>query len=105
MISKRFRLPARQIKKVFRFGKKCAGEYLVIYLFPRHGHSRFAIIVSTKVAKGAVLRNRMKRLCKAAIIENFPQTAGDRVIVVKKNFIDNKETAIGELKGCLSKIS
>ena len=105
MIAKRFRLPARQIKKIFRSGRKCGENYLQIYSLPRHGQPRFAIIVSTKIAKGAVLRNRMKRLCRVAIIENFPQTSADFVIVVKKNFINKEQEAKAELKECLSKIS
>lgn len=102
MIAKRFRLPARQIKKVFRFGQRNNGEFFQIYRLLRSGRSRFAFIVSTKVAKSAVTRNRLKRLAKATVLDNFPQTSADYVIVVRKSFVENKE-ATAQLKECLSK--
>lgn len=104
MISKHFRLPARQIKKVFRSGQRCQGQYLQTFILSRKtGASRFAFIVSTKIEKKAVGRNKMKRICKSVILENFPHKPIDVIILTKKNFLENGETAREELKKCLPK--
>ncbi len=53
----------REFKEVFRRGRKIDLGFAVFYLSPNNlGYPRFGIVVSKKVSKKAVIRNRLKRL-------------------------------------------
>jgi len=58
--------------------------------------SRFAFVVSTKVAKRAVDRNRMKRVSRESVHHLLPtiKSGYDIVFVVKKNFADKTEIEV-----------
>jgi len=60
MLSKSYRLKEREIKKIISRGKRFYGSVLTIRFFfaPASG---FAIVVSNKVSKKAVIRNRIRR--------------------------------------------
>jgi ribonuclease P protein component len=64
MIAKRFRFHnQRAISNVLRSGWRLPTRYWTIKWrpAPRAEHARLAVIVSRKVAKGAVMRNRIRR--------------------------------------------
>ena len=60
MLSKSYRLRENEIKKIISRGKRFYGSVLTIRFFfaPVSG---FAIVVSNKVSKKAVIRNRIRR--------------------------------------------
>jgi ribonuclease P protein component len=58
--------------------------------------SRFAFVVSTKVAKHAVDRNRMKRVLRESVHHLLPtiKPGYDVVFVAKKNFAEKTEIEV-----------
>ncbi|MBI3115611.1 MAG: ribonuclease P protein component [Candidatus Kerfeldbacteria bacterium] len=58
----------RDIARVVRAGRSLAGRTLVLHVLPTAApQPRFAILVSSHVAKRAVDRNRVKRRIRAAL--------------------------------------
>lgn len=69
MLPKAYRLSDHaEIHRVFRLGKKAYGSLFSFITLPNSlEKSRFAIVVSKKIAPRAVDRNRMKRLAREAL--------------------------------------
>lgn len=69
MLSKKNRLPGFKIPEVLKKGKKTEKGFLkFFYLKPsQRGAKRITVIVPKKIFKGAVERNRTKRLLREAI--------------------------------------
>jgi len=70
--------------------------------------SRFAVVVSKKIAKHAVDRNRIKRLVREAIQHLLPtiKPGFDFVLIAKTNFTEKKEKEIEKvMKELLLKIT
>ncbi len=62
----------REMRRVFRFGKKAYGSLFSFVFLPNSiGESRFSIVVGKKSAPRAVDRNRIKRLSKESIRRNL----------------------------------
>jgi len=98
MLVKKYRLPLRT--EFYRIKKK--GR---LYQFSFFGllvarnelsFSRFAFIISKKVHKRAVKRNRIRRLLREAVKEFLSQSRPgfDVVFLVKKNLIDQELSAV-----------
>lgn len=51
----------KAIEQLFKSGRNVRGRILGMKLLPTSGPTRFAFIVSTKISKSAVVRNRIKR--------------------------------------------
>lgn len=84
MLPRAYRLSDHQeIREVFRVGKRANGS-LFSFIFLRNTSpvSRFAVIVSKKVAPRAVDRNRVKRLVREAIHHQLPQLAPGYVGII-----------------------
>ena len=65
MLPKRRRLRAAEVREILRRGRSIrSGPYSVTYL---SGPAAAAVVVSTKVAKTAVLRNRLRRRAYAVL--------------------------------------
>jgi len=77
MLQKRFRLSAdSDIEKAFRTGRSVRSRLVgckVIY--KEEGDSRFAFVVSTKISKSAVVRNRIKRRMREIVRSSFKSLA------------------------------
>lgn len=69
MLSQKFRLAKREdFKKVFQKGKKDFNVFFGLrYLINNLENCRFAVVVSTKVSKKAVIRNKLKRQTREII--------------------------------------
>lgn len=88
---------SRDFDSVYRKGRSVSTRYLVLYAFPRPGEAeedpRLGLAVSKKVG-GAVERNRVKRILRAAfdeLRETFP-SGHDFVLIVRPGFAETAET-------------
>ena len=94
MLPKQNRLPLRtELKRLKKEGRLFQGKLfglLVGRSHPLGEPSRFAFIISTKIHKRAVKRNRAKRLLSEAIKDLLPQIKSgfDVVFLAKKNLIE-----------------
>jgi len=97
MLPKIYRLPASQFQSVFRTGKRIHVDDLT-YVIQKTTEkvSRFAFVVSKKVAKRAVDRNRIKRMLRESIHNLLPsiQPGYDIIFMVKNNFADKTSKEI-----------
>lgn len=69
--------------------------------------SKFGFIVSKKISKSAVLRNRTKRVVKKIVEANIKKISGSKniIIITKKSFSwDQKQVAEKDLMSILNKI-
>lgn len=58
-------------------------------------HNRFGFVVSKKIDKRAVVRNRIRRILQEAVRQNLTQGSGkDMLFVVRQSFIEEKTTEI-----------
>lgn len=69
-------------------------------------YNRFAFVVGKKIDKGAVVRNRLKRVLRELSFKNNLLPEGiDLLFIVKKNFIDTPSVEVEkEVNGVLSQI-
>lgn len=51
----------REINLVYKKGNTCFGRYCLLKFFGKKGKKKVIIVVSTKVSKAAVKRNRLRR--------------------------------------------
>jgi ribonuclease P protein component len=80
-----------QYQEIFKIGKSFANRYLVIYYKPQLQPKDFRVSLSvSKKVGNAVIRNRVKRLIKAAIAElsNQLQSGYDFVIIARPQAAD-----------------
>lgn len=86
MLKKAFRLSrSKDIYVTSRQGRSFFSPYFVIkFVSGAEPTRRFTVIVSTKVSKLAVERNRIKRIIRETVRQALPKfKAGDYVIIVK----------------------
>lgn len=94
MLKRKHRLAkTKEVRKVFLKGRSFFNPFITIKVLQNiRGFSRFTVIVSTKVAKKAVKRNRLKRILREFIrlrLNKF--ILGDYSIIIKP-----KSANIGE---------
>lgn len=74
------------LRYVYRNGQAIRSHFLTIktVVNPRRKHSRFAVVISKKVLKSAVGRNRIRRRIYEVIRNELPnfQSANDVVVLV-----------------------
>ncbi len=83
MLSKKRRLNRRIIKEILKKGKStCTGNISLKYLVFSNRISAFAFIVSAKTVKSAVIRNKLKRRGRVAVLSFIPlMKAGLQVLI------------------------
>ena len=108
MLPKKYRLiKDKDFAKVARHGRKSQGPELSLkWIENNQSYSRWGIIVSLKVDKRAVIRNKIKRRLRAILRENIDSLAlGWDIIIITKDRI--KDLDYSQLKsiflGALSK--
>lgn len=91
MFNKKNRITkTKEIENVFKNGKNFYNDILGFKVLKnKTENNRFCIIISAKVSKKAVVRNKIKRQIRAIIIENknFLRNDFDLVIIVNKNIV------------------
>ncbi len=78
MLSQQYRFHARGgVQYVYRHGRSVRGKLVSLTFMPNaRGKTRLAVVVSKKVAKSAVSRNRIRRRVYAAIQPLLPELTG-----------------------------
>ncbi len=86
MLSKKHRLQkTREVQATFARGRAFFSPYFMAKFKKTENEvKRFTVVVSTKVSKKAVVRNRMKRIVRVVIKDNIEKFAnGDYIFTVK----------------------
>jgi ribonuclease P protein component len=94
----------KDIERTFKQGKSFFGKNLGAKIVVNEfGVSRFAIVVSTKVSKKAVVRNKIKRRLREVLRleKDYLKTGYDLVLIALPTIVDVKQL---ELKGEIVKI-
>jgi len=108
MFSSKNRLRKREdIYNVFKKGKSLAGNFIFLRFTKNDLNvSRFAVVISSKVSKKSVVRNKIKRQLREAIQKNILEIKQkcDFVIIVKPEIINQKfkdiEKEVNEIFSC-----
>jgi ribonuclease P protein component len=94
MLPRSHRLPASDITRVMRHGKRVGNECFQLITAKNETDvsrfiSRFAFIVSTKIDKRATVRNRMKRLMSESVrhLSNSMKAGFDCVVIARKEAV------------------
>ncbi|MDP3792770.1 MAG: ribonuclease P protein component [bacterium] len=97
----------RDFENVFKKGKAVNGSFLFIkYKKNKLGVSRFGFVVSAKVARGAVERNRIKRTLSETVRGVIDSLEGYDIIVLATSKITtaHREDVGKDFLGVLKKI-
>lgn len=105
MLKKTNRLAkSKDIQKAFARGRSFFNPFFNIKFLASAQHQRFTVVISTKVYKNAVSRNRLKRLLREHVRNNLSSfKKGDYIIVVKPKVksLEEKEILKYFLEACL----
>lgn len=87
MLSQKHRLSkSAEVKKTTARGRSFFNPYFVLKQSPGADDPRFTVIVSTKVSKKAVERNKIKRVIREELRGHITNVkSGDYVILVKSS--------------------
>jgi ribonuclease P protein component len=97
---------SKDIQTAFARGRTFFNPFFSIRFFPKALEKRFTVVVSTKVFKSAVARNRLKRLVREYIRKHLADfKSGSYVISVKPKIasLPEKET-VNAFLGAASRI-
>ena len=83
MLPARKRLAAAEVREILKSGKTLRVGYLLLKYCPARAGAA-AVVVSKKVAKSAVTRNRIRRSIYRELARAFPATT-HIVVLVQKN--------------------
>ena len=86
---------SKDIQTAFARGRTFFNPFFGIRFLPKAGEKQFTVVVSTKVYKRAVARNRLKRLVREYIRKNLNQfRSGSYVISARPKITQLPETEI-----------
>jgi len=92
MLARAFRLSREQdFKNIFKKGRRYQGMYYLVRVVPNNrDYSRVSVVVSLKVSKKAVVRNRVKRQTRAIIEKMWYEikTPIDIVVTIGSDAVD-----------------
>lgn len=108
MLAKSHRLAKQNdFRKVFARGKKIASQFFVVYFLKTDlKNPRVAVIVSNKISKQAVVRNKLKRRMREIVKKNLKKLAHDIIVSAKPAALNQKYLKLSEdLASSLEKIT
>jgi ribonuclease P protein component len=106
MISRKFRLTRPRFLIAKRLGKSRDYPDFSAVFYPHNGYSRFSVVISSKLAKKAVIRNRLRRNIYDQLSTLNSQFSTDMIIYPKSAMLNFSYEEIGtSLNTYLSKIS
>jgi ribonuclease P protein component len=95
---KRIRLKRKEFKEVLKDGKVFKNDGLVMKVIFKGGEKKIGFLISKKISKKAVVRNKLKRRLRELLREKFGNLKeGLRIVFIplpsleKKNFKELKE--------------
>jgi ribonuclease P protein component len=95
---KRIRLKRKEFKEVLKDGKVFKNDGLVMKVIFKEGEKKIGFLISKKISKKAVVRNKLKRRLRELLREKFGNLKeGLRIVFIplpsleKKNFKELKE--------------
>jgi len=97
MLAKKFRVSSKRIEEVKKKGKLIQGDFFgVVFMKNNKENSRFSFVISKKISKKAVERNRIKRVLIKAIKTNLEKVPPgfDFVFLVKRKILNKEEKDI-----------
>lgn len=102
MLAKRYRLPAAFFKNPSpaRFQKK-ENNFFVLRRYPSaQSHTRFAVVISKKVAARAVVRTRVRRALYdyIRVHRGWARPGGDVVIIIKSPMVGTRTHIMSTLE-------
>ena len=105
MLPKKNRLKNKKdFERIFKQGKSFKEDFLFLKIRKNNlKESRFGFIVSLKVSKKAVLRNKVKRRLREIIKERLPEIKSgiDGVLIAQRNI---EEKDFSEIKEVINKL-
>ena len=100
MLKKEFRIKDKKsIDKVFKYGRAKGSDFFLIkFIENRKDHPEVAIVISSKVSKKSVLRNKLKRQISETIRINFDKFNKNvnLIIIVSPKALGHKFSEISE---------
>lgn len=81
----------KEFDQIFKNGKSAYDKYFLVKILKNNqGQNRYSIIISTKVSKKAVERNKIKRRIKSIFLklEKKLELGYDVIVVCKKEILD-----------------
>ena len=85
-INRLTRLEVEQIKRSHTV--PLSGQYFGLVKLSKVGKPKFAVIISNKIAKSAVVRNHIRRVVYSAIHPIIDQQHGWRLFLAKKSVVE-----------------
>lgn len=83
MLAKRSRLTTAEVKKVLDLGRGKRGTLLGFKILPHEGGFKCAVVISKKLAKTAVVRNRARRSVYQALRKASLPPSGHAILFVQ----------------------
>src|SRR3989344_970069 len=77
-------LTASDFKSFYRTGGKIETRFFRIFFKKTEGQPQFGVVVSKKISKSAVIRNRIKRIAYNKISETYDNISKIDVVLVAK---------------------
>lgn len=89
------RLPSQRVRLLFRLGKRISGDWYQLVYQKTSGVPRFGFLISVKIDKRAVVRNRNRRLLRESVHHLLPEFLPcDCIIVARKNIADRTQAEV-----------
>lgn len=95
-------LERKRIEKLFKNGKREIFDGFIL-IYSKNKNGEYAVVVSKKIARGAVKRNKIKRISREIIRNSYPLPFDVIVFFTKKNILlveikNNLKNALQALK-------
>ena len=95
MLAKQYRLP-RSV--AFHNAKVIPTPYFKVLIQANNlSHNRFGFVISKKIDKRAVVRNRLRRILQSAVSQFLFSNSKDILFIVKQSFVKEKTPDIALL--------
>lgn len=107
MLPPPLRLPLREYKDFFKTARKQFSPLFLIYWQKSdQPTSKAQVVVSKKVARSAVVRNRVKRKLRHVLSDVLPQRQGLSIVVIanKKTLLATSQELMNEVMVTLRKL-
>lgn len=107
MLKREFKLKnSEEIKQVLKLGRKIRGSYLTLFTLASSGaHCQAAVVISRKVAGGAVMRNRVRRIIFADLesrLKDWADRGVGAMVVMVMSIPKDEKLLLTDLAKCFA---